>query len=910
MKLHWVELENWRQHTKTRIDFDEDATVIHGPNETGKSTVLEALGRGFFDKSSSHAGAIKRIKPLTASGNITSTVRIEFTLNKTRYCVEKNFNLRRGTALYKIVAEKTILLNQDESADEQLIQLLEADLPSPRGSKPSQWGAFHWLWAPQENRQLPTDKEGDPTTTLHLETQGGKGVLVTPKFQAVQNSVQARYSKYFTMTGKTSKDSPISKIEEEIQSLQHSCIELGDKIKRVDDEKQRLEEFQRQLPELKKKIKETKEELENARNEAIDFSSIESALKTSEAGVKEAEREVKDAEKALKDLKGSAKKIEELQKDEKKARENLSRLEALCDQLEKLLEEKIEKVEEEAMKIRECEGLTRDARILWTKSDTMKKIEEMEKKRERIEDIGKKIEDLRKKEVPIVPTNKEIDRLIKTQTDIEVLKESLKARGLAVNVEPGKNGSLDVEVDGEKIKNKKLTATGTESVSVGAPSLGKVTVKAKLEKAHDAKVDIKRLKTGIQEALNKYDVESIDELKELNRTPKEISNKIKELVAERRGVDERSIGEITFGLKDLEHKYEEHKKIRRTPNAIELNPTDTDLGELIKKREKEEKDIRATLDKARGDRDKVKEEFMEKRGDLAKIRAEQKRFFDDLENARTQEREIIRQYGSEENQEKILRYAKANLEKRTEEYEKIKQRYEELEKGPINRIRRLEKEIENQEQLIQQQRTSIDQLKGRIGIVSLEGAYSELAEAESNVEILSERLDKEQILAKSYGLLKEVLEQQYRSALSAVISPIQEEVKLSLGYVTGFLHDDVELNEYVFPTRLGERGLEDVSLEFNDGSSGLKEGLALCVRLAVAKHLSGRDFQCLVLDDPFVHVSSDRSNKMIELINEAIKKYGLQVIIFTHRPMEFAGFAGKMVDIQNVKRESMQKTLT
>ena len=80
------------------------------------------------------------------------------------------------------------------------------------------------------------------------------------------------------------------------------------------------------------------------------------------------------------------------------------------------------------------------------------------------------------------------------------MKESLKARGLAVNVEPGENGSLDVEVDGEKIKNEKLTATGTESVSVGAPSLGKVTVKAKLEKAHDAKVDIKRLKTGIQEA--------------------------------------------------------------------------------------------------------------------------------------------------------------------------------------------------------------------------------------------------------------------------------------------------------------------------------------------------------------------------------------------------------------------------
>jgi uncharacterized protein YhaN len=99
-------------------------------------------------------------------------------------------------------------------------------------------------------------------------------------------------------------------------------------------------------------------------------------------------------------------------------------------------------------------------------------------------------------------------------------------------------------------------------------------------------------------------------------------------------------------------------------------------------------------------------------------------------------------------------------------------------------------------------------------------------------------------------------------------------------------------------SKLGERGFEELSLEFTDDSSGLKEALALCVRLAVAKHLSGKDFQCLVLDDPFVHVSSDRSNKMIELINNAMAEYGLQVIVLTHRPMEFAGLNGNMVDIQ------------
>jgi len=901
MKLHWVELEDWRQHTKTRIDFDEDTTVIYGPNETGKSTVFEALSRGLFDKSSSHAEVIKRIKPLTASGNVTSTVRIEFTLNKTRYRVEKNFNLRNGTSLYKIEGKKPILLSQDASADEELIQLLEADLPSSRGSNPSQWGAFQWLWAPQENRELPTDKEGDPTTSLHLETKDSGGVLVTPKFQAVQNSAQTSYAQYFTRTGKTSKDSPISNTEEKIQTLQQKSVELRNKIEKVDDEKQQLEELQRRVPILEKEIIETEKELKKARTEAIDFSSIESEKKASEASVKEAERDMQDAKKALKELKESEGRIEELQKEEKETRENLSRLEALCEQLEKRQQEIKEKVEKRAMKIRECEELMRDARILWTKSDAEEKTGVLEKKIKKTNDINEKIESLREKEVPITPADKEVEKLIQSQAQIEALKESLTARGLVVNVTSGEKGSLEVEVDGERIKDGKLTATGTESVSVGAPGLGKVTVKAKLEQAHDAKVDILGLEEGIKRALSKYAVNSIDELKELSRTQNEISNSIKELVAERKGVDGRSINEITLEFKKLKEKYEEYKKIKRTPNAIKLNPTDVDLGKLVNKREKEEVAARAILDEARAERDKVDEELNERKQELAEIRAGQKYISEELGNARTQEREMIRQYGSEQFQGKILKSAEANLEKRNEEYEKIKQRYEELEKGPINRIKRLEQQIENQEQIIRQQQTSIDQLKGGIGTESLGGAYSELAEMGSRIEILSERHEKEQVHAESYRLLKEALEQQYRSALAAVVGPIQEEVKRSLSYVTGFLHEDVELNEYLFPTRLGERGFEDISLEFNDGSSGLKEVLALCVRLAVAKHVSGRDSQCLVLDDPFVHVSSDRSNKMIELINEAIKEYGLQVIVFTHRQMEFAGFTGRMVDIQSVK---------
>jgi len=184
----------------------------------------------------------------------------------------------------------------------------------------------------------------------------------------------------------------------------------------------------------------------------------------------------------------------------------------------------------------------------------------------------------------------------------------------------------------------------------------------------------------------------------------------------------------------------------------------------------------------------------------------------------------------------------------------------------------------------------------------LDGTYSKLSETHSKLEILKERLENEQIRAESYKLLVETLQKEHIAIMSAVISPIKEEVKKSLVYITGSLHENLELNEDLLPTELSENWFDEgSSLKFDDSSSGLKEVLVFCVRLAVAKHLSERDSQCLVLDDPFVHVSQDRLNKIIELINEAIKDWNLQIVVFTHRQMELSGFKGNMVNIQSAK---------
>ena len=50
MRITSVTLRNCRLHRELKVDFDPSRTLIGGPNETGKSTLIEAVHRALFLK--------------------------------------------------------------------------------------------------------------------------------------------------------------------------------------------------------------------------------------------------------------------------------------------------------------------------------------------------------------------------------------------------------------------------------------------------------------------------------------------------------------------------------------------------------------------------------------------------------------------------------------------------------------------------------------------------------------------------------------------------------------------------------------------------------------------------------------------------------------------------------------------
>ena len=91
MRLHSVKLCNFRQHTRTEIEFGPGLTGIIGPNGAGKTTILEAIAWALYGNQAVR-GNRDSIRSLTAGARATVEVELDFELGAHRYRVKRGLN--------------------------------------------------------------------------------------------------------------------------------------------------------------------------------------------------------------------------------------------------------------------------------------------------------------------------------------------------------------------------------------------------------------------------------------------------------------------------------------------------------------------------------------------------------------------------------------------------------------------------------------------------------------------------------------------------------------------------------------------------------------------------------------------------------------------------------------------------
>jgi uncharacterized protein YhaN len=199
MKLLSIELANFRKFRMPIIvsGFSEALNIVVEPNETGKSTLLEALRAAFFIRHSAKSELVRSFCPF--GDDVAPKVAVAFEIDGTKWRIEKQF-LKAPYAVLTGPNGRT----ESDAAEERLQALLGFEKSNNRGSDPEVRGALGLLWVEQASAlsvEAPNRLVRDNIRSA-LEAEVGM-VLGGRRFELVTARIEEAYANY--RTGKSGK---------------------------------------------------------------------------------------------------------------------------------------------------------------------------------------------------------------------------------------------------------------------------------------------------------------------------------------------------------------------------------------------------------------------------------------------------------------------------------------------------------------------------------------------------------------------------------------------------------------------------------------------------------------------------------------------------------------------------------
>ena len=144
MHFRRIAVRNFRKLTAPLVieGLSDGVTVIAGDNEEGKSTLLDAIRAGLFERHNLGGKAVETMQPFGST--VRPEIRIDFEINDQAYAISKGFAQKPSAQL---TTPNGIF--EGPAADEQLAELLTFRVPPRGGSKPDDHGVLGLFWLEQ-----------------------------------------------------------------------------------------------------------------------------------------------------------------------------------------------------------------------------------------------------------------------------------------------------------------------------------------------------------------------------------------------------------------------------------------------------------------------------------------------------------------------------------------------------------------------------------------------------------------------------------------------------------------------------------------------------------------------------------------------------------------------------------------
>ena len=202
MRLTHATLRNCRLHSELRHEFSPGLNLITGCNETGKSTLVEAMHRGLFLKARGNTEAHRALVP---SGGGVPEVELGFESSDRRYVLRKRYG---PTGITTLAPHDSVQLT-GESAERELEQIVG---PSAVGNELKSRWAHLWVWQGQSSND-PTEHATANRDRLlaRLQGLGGAAVIQSPSDTRLAARFAEEAGRWFVANGNVRTDSSLGR---------------------------------------------------------------------------------------------------------------------------------------------------------------------------------------------------------------------------------------------------------------------------------------------------------------------------------------------------------------------------------------------------------------------------------------------------------------------------------------------------------------------------------------------------------------------------------------------------------------------------------------------------------------------------------------------------------------------------
>ncbi|WP_045213199.1 AAA family ATPase [Desulfonatronovibrio magnus] len=895
MKIKSAAVRNYRVHKDISVDLNDDRLLFEGPNESGKSTFVEALHRCFFLKAKITGETRESMVSNIYPGH--PEVKVVFEAEGDTYSLIKIFSGQTGSI--KLNKESGESWN-DQEAENRLSELLAVE--SQCGGRgvandlAKSW-AHLWVWQGKsgDNPAKEADQERD-RIIQNMQKIGGAAVVQSQLDTDLAEHFKSIYEQAFRQDGKPKAGSELDKAQKELAEAEKRFKDANEKCSKL---LQAVEDYQNAEDEIKQ-CNECIDKLQGEREENL--SQIKQAEKL-ENDINEQAEQLKIEVEKLNSLKDTEETIEGFRKEINGLKHKLKPREENLDTAKKHLENLKKKQEaaekEENAASATVEGLRGKLELARAWKDYFQQEEETSRLKEffdRKQSLKSQISGL-EKDFAKLPNISESDLKELKDTQTELNENQAVLNSMAAQISVVQSNQQVLINDEEASVNTTKTVTDSVDLKVGQDVLLRIKPGGG-DALNECRQRLQDLKDKFSGLLVNYGVNSIEEAEECYKKREEIKGNITALNNQIAGFDD---GTLDAKLNDAEVKLTGiHEEVKRRKQNVESAPEPGNKEEAentLKSEVQNEAKAREHAADMRNERKSVEDALKESQQELDTLNQELDSLKKDIADKESRLSQLLRQSGEDVERQKKLNDIQELVSELQRKQKETTGNLQHMMPDSLKQAKdRIERALKTQTDKLE---AAKDKKSTNKGILNSSGTHDPKADAqraEADVKNLKERLENINIKAQSIQLLHSLFQEQQKELMETMTKPLEEKITFYLQAVFGpqakakVNYDGSSFSGFdlVRPNKQ--------NVPFDALSGGTKEQVAAAARLAIAEILAADHGGSLpvVFDDAFVNSDPGRIKLLQGMLDLAASK-GLQVIVLTCNPSEYAGLGAKGV---------------